>query len=234
MTLNPCVAPNFRAKFLLAGIHRNDHCRARDGTALNGVQSDTAAAEDDGDAAGLDSRGIEGGAHAGHHPAGNQCRAIQGNVRVELDDAVDMQRGKLCHHTATAEDVQRRAACIMRAHSAVGQREARLQGLNAQLRATALAIVTMAAHVHERADHVIPRLVARDAGAAGNDHARALVTQHQRQRIGNRAVGRRQIAVAHAAGRHPNGHLVMTRLLHFDGFDHHGCAQLARHDCSGS
>ena len=70
-----------------------------------------------------------------------------------------------------------------------------------------------------------------NAVADGHDDARALVTQDQRQRILNRAVGRRQIAVANAAGRHAHHHLAVPRLGNFDLFDQDGLADFARQNC---
>src|SRR5580698_1429694 len=94
--------------------------------------------------------------------------------------------------------------------------------------------MTVTAHVDERADHVIANLVARDALADCDDDAGTFMTQHHRQRIGDRAIGGRQVAVTDAAGDHLYGELVVLRILNLNGFNDYGRADLACHDRLGS
>ncbi len=72
--------------------------------------------------------------------------------------------------------------------------------------------------------------IAAHALADGGHDTRSLVAQHERQGIGDRAVGRRQVAVAHAACGEPNHDLATARRQHLDLLDRDGRAQFARHD----
>jgi len=70
-----------------------------------------------------------------------------------------------------------------------------------------------------------------DAVADGDHHPSAFVAKHQRQRIGNRAVGGRQVAVTDAAGGDAHRHLAVLWIRHFDRFHHDGLADFARQNC---
>ncbi len=74
---------------------------------------------------------------------------------------------------------------------------------------------------------------AADAVADRGHDAGSLVAEYQRQRIGDRAVGRRQVAVANAASGEANHDFAVARRLHLDLLDRHGPAELARDDGFG-
>ena len=89
----------------------------------------------------------------------------------------------------------------------------------------------MSAHAYERADHMITERVIIDAIADGDDDSRAFVAQDQGHWIINGAVGRRQVAVAYAAGGDAHGHLAMLRFRDFDLFNQNRLADFARQNC---
>jgi hypothetical protein len=65
----------------------------------------------------------------------------------------------------------------------------------------------------------------------GDHDSRAFVTQHQRQRILNGAVGGRQVAVTDAASGDANRHLAVLWIGHVDLFYQDRLADFARQNC---
>ena len=152
-------------------------------------------------------RGVEHRADAGGHRAAHQRRAVERDLRVDLDQVVHRQRRVLGHHAAAGEDAERLARLVVHARRALGRRGERLALLHAQHRAPARAEAALAAHVDEGGDDVVADGEAADALAHLDHFARAFVAEHQRRRQRDGAVGGGEVRVAHAAGGELHHHL---------------------------
>ena len=124
--LTAWVAPKSRAASSLASdIDRDDRRAAGEPGALHAVEADAAAADDDDRGACFDGGGIDDGAHAGQHAAGDQRRALQRHVLADGD-----RLRRLDHHMfgegAGAQPMDDRLAALRGQRALPVQRKNRL------------------------------------------------------------------------------------------------------------
>src|SRR5262249_42208016 len=72
-------------ELLVDDVDGDDAGGAGDTRSLDDVDADAAAAEDGDGLAGLDARGVDGGADAGHDAAADETGAIERDVVIDLD-----------------------------------------------------------------------------------------------------------------------------------------------------
>ena len=213
LALTVSVAPKSRAAASFMGststamIGRS----ARDPRALDGIEANAAAADDDDARAGFHPRRVDDGAHARQHAAGDERRALEGNVlrdadRLRLVD--DHVLGEGAH--AQAVDDSSAGAVVQRGLAV--EREHFLAEDGRALRAGGAE----AAIADERRHHVVAGFQARDGGADRLDDARRLVAVDGWQIAAPGAVAEENIAVADRAGARPDQNLARARLGEFD------------------
>jgi hypothetical protein len=154
----------------------------------------------------FDPRRVEDRTDAGGHRATDERRAVQGDFRIDPDDVLHRHGRVVGHDPAAGKNPDGIARPVVHARRALARRGERLVLVEAKHGASGYAKAAFAAHVDERRHDVVAH---REIGHAFShlDHlARSFVAKHERRRQRERAVGRGQVGVAHAAGRELHHH----------------------------
>ncbi len=216
LALTPWVAPNRAGRFELGvgDVDRDDRRGAGDARALHAVEADAAAADDDHACAGVDFRGVDDGAEAGEHAAGDQRRGLEGQVAGDFCDLALVDDGMFGERAGAHAVHERLALGIVQRRRLVERKH-----LLAIDRAAARAGVAEAAGADQRRDDMIAGFYALDAGADRFDDSRGFMAEDRRQVAAPGAVGVENVAVADRAGLDLDPELAGAGLGEFDLFD---------------
>src|SRR5262245_12151615 len=202
------------ARHLVLGlhrVHRRDHRGAGQAGPLDHGYADAATADHGDRRAGLDPRGIDHRADAGHHPAADERGQLVGHVGGELHRALLRHHHLLGEGAAPGQPV-RGGAADEEPRLDVGRDDVR----HAQVRLATQTRGAGAARRQPAGDDPVPHGQAGDAVTDRDHIARRLVPEDRRQRLWQPAVAGGEVGVAHPAGPDPDPHLPRPRA---DGLD---------------
>src|SRR5262249_9182844 len=186
---------------------------------LNDVETDPAAAEYGDRLARAHSRGVDGRADAGHHPAAHQAGAVERHFFGNLD------AGSCSHDGPLGERSDAGHPCDVRAVLLEDRFLARHRAPDARVTeviATGDAIVALAAILDPREHDVIARREVPHAFPNLLDDSGALVTEHDGRRNRYHHLGDGQIRVTDAARHDLHHHFVFARSLELQRIDLQG------------
>ena len=201
--------------------------RVGERSALHRVQSYAAAADDDYAAPGLDSRGVDDRADAGHHRTADEARPIERHVGPHRHRSRFRHHGVLSEAGRTGHVVDVLPVAV-KAHRAVEYGEARRLDPVAEHRPADDAVTAVSAVGAGVEDHVIAGLRPRDVRANLLHHPCAFVLQHDRQ--GHRPLANHHaiVGVARPGRSHAHEHIAFLRLIELYRFDFEGFVGLVQ------
>src|SRR5215207_3410276 len=202
------------------GVHGHDILRAVQCGALNGVDPDTADADDDRRVTGLHTACEHGRPPAGHDAATQQAGLVQRNVVVDLDAVRLVDNGVRSEGSEQTHEADNLAASVM------------ARGMVRDLRAVAEVLAQFAQVLHagrtcraspargnEPEDDPIAWLQPFDARPRLEDRAGALMSADHRNRPRQVAGEHMFVGMAQAAAAQLHEHLTMLRRIQVDLFD---------------
>src|SRR3954447_3315660 len=210
--------PRREGQSLLREVDADNLRRALQPAADHGAEPDDAGAEDDARRAGFHLRRVRCRADPRRQAAGEQRRAVERRVRVDLRER-DLRHHRVLRERRCAHEVADRLSVRREPRRAVGQEAIvlLLADREAEVRTVASAVDALPALRREERDDVVAGGDGGDALANFLDDARALVPQHRRRIArGVSAGGGVQIGVADAARHEPHKHLARPRLRELD------------------
>ena len=186
---------------------------------LHDVEPDASAPDHRDGVAGPDAPDVEHRAEAGGDAAAREADDVERDVVGDLDHLGLAHDGLLREGARAHERVDRLAGLVEPrrpvGHAAGDRGDASLAVAVHEV--SGQAVVALEAGPVERDHDVVTRRDGRDARADGLDDARALVTEHARERgDGGAAVEHVQVGAADAGGRDPHEHLAGARLVDVD------------------
>ena len=193
-----------------------------EGRALDAVEADAAGADGRDVAAGAHGGGVEDGADARDHAAGQERRALERHLRRNQRHLRGVDHDLLGEGPGPEALADRRAV-------ARAQRRAQIErqpGL-AQLALAARAEGAVAAGAQQGDDDVVARPDPRDPGAHLLDDPGRLMAGHRRQLAAPGAREEEQVAVADRAGLDPDPDLARPRFRELDLLDRERASERA-------
>ena len=197
-------------------VHGDDPAGAGDGRAVDRRQADAAAADDRHGLAGPDARGMDGGAHAGHHRASDQGGAVQGHVLADRDAGVLVDQHVL-GEGGQVQELRQGRAVLGQAGLIAGLTLG--LGADAERQPAGQAAFTVAAIGGQAGDDMVARLHGADFRAHSLDDAGALVAQDGGKRVRVGALHEVEVGVAQTCGLGADEDLARTGLVDLDVFN---------------
>ncbi len=222
--LTACVAPKARAVASLTSddVDRDDRGRTGVDGALHGVQPHAAGSDHDHRCPWLDAGGVDDGAEARDHAAGEQCGAVERKLRRDADHLGGVD-DDLLGEGPRAEPLGDRASAGIGQRPRLVERERRV----AEGRLAVGARRARATGADQRHDDVVAHEDSLHAGADLDDDPRRLVPEHRRQRASPRALEVVEVALADRAGGEPDPHLTAIGSCEPNVLDHERFAERA-------
>jgi hypothetical protein len=211
-------------------IRREDLPGPCDACALDGVETDGTAADDERRGTRLDADRAHGGAHPCHHAAADEAGPVERDVARD-DDGPRLRHDAVLRVRRHDGEVMHRRTRARQAGAAVEEHALRFVALVgfAEDRQIALAVEAVAAVRIPRADDMVARPDGRHVAAHRFDDTGALVTEHDGQRIREGARHHFEIGVAQAAGPEPHEDVVGAERAHLQGFDDERLVDVVQH-----